>query len=262
MAEIRERLRTLAESLPPITLEEMADIRLMNRTDTKFVTDLPTLARLLELVRGNYYSQETCGHRLSPYATVYWDSPEEHAMFRTHVCGHTPRVKIRVRTYLDSHHSFLEIKKKDNHGETSKVRIGVPSVSAVMKDGAGADFLAEQSGYTFADIIPTLGNSFRRITLVNLARTERLTIDFDLTFHNYETGASASMDNIAVIELKRDGRAPSPVLDLLRQLHIKPSGFSKYCVGTSLTNPALRRNRLKPRLRKIQKIATHNLTSP
>ena len=33
----------------PITLEEMSGIRLMNRTDTKFVTNIATLRKLLKL---------------------------------------------------------------------------------------------------------------------------------------------------------------------------------------------------------------------
>ena len=89
---------------------------------------------------------------------------------------------------------------------------------------------------------------------MNFGKTERLTIDFDLSFYNYETGKESGMDNAVIIELKRDGRVPSPILPMLRTLRIKPSGFSKYCIGTAVTNDHLQRNRFKPRLRKIGKI--------
>ena len=46
----------------------------------------------------------------------------------------------------------------------------------------------------------------------------------------------------------------SPVKDMLRELRIKPSGFSKYCIGSALTNPNLKRNRFKPRFTKIEKL--------
>lgn len=249
-------LDSLVRALPAITLEEMSSIRLMNRTDTKFVTNVPTLERLLGMARGSYYSQETRGKRISPYSTTYWDGEERHEMFRTHLCGHAPRTKVRVRTYLDTQHTFLEVKKKNNHGKTSKRRVAVPSVEAVVNERAGEDFLREQTGYTFDDIRPTLGNRFNRITLVNLGKTERLTIDFGLCFHNYETGNDAEMGNIAIIELKRDGRVPSPILSMIRELRIKPSGFSKYCIGTSVTNPAIPQNRFKKRIRKIRKVAS------
>jgi hypothetical protein len=58
-----------------------------------------------------------------------------------------------------------------------------------------------------------------------------------------------------VIELKRDGRMHSPILTLLRQLRIKPSGFSKYCIGSAITNDNLKINRFKKRLHRYDKIA-------
>lgn len=249
-----QEILQLLSHLPPITLEEMSSIRLMNRTDTKFVTNIATLEHLLGMAEGQYYAQEICGHRISPYKTTYWDAPDSHEMFRSHQCGHSPRTKVRVRTYVDTQQTFLEIKHKDNHGKTRKKRVPVPSLDAVIKDGAGEEFLEEVSGYSFADIKPTLGNRFKRITLVNFDKTERLTIDFNLSFYNYETGQESEMDNAVIIELKRDGRVPSPILPMLRTLRIKPSGFSKYCIGTAVTNDTLQRNRFKPRLRKIGKI--------
>ena len=39
----------------PITLDEMNDIRLMNRIDTKFVTTVPVLKRLLDMARDDYF---------------------------------------------------------------------------------------------------------------------------------------------------------------------------------------------------------------
>ncbi len=250
-----QSLGNLVAALPPITLEEMSSIRLMNRMDTKFVTNIPTLHKLLELARGSYYSQETNGHRISPYSTTYWDDGGRHEMFRLHLCGHSPRTKVRVRTYLDSGDTFLEIKKKNNHGKTSKKRVAVPSMEEVIKNGTGEEFLTKLTGYTFSDIHPTLSNWFDRITLVNIGKTERLTIDFNLRFYNHETDREADMSDIVIIELKRDGRVASPILPLLRQLRIKPSGFSKYCIGTAITHRELPQNRFKKRLRRIDKIA-------
>lgn len=259
MSTLDDKLDELVRCLPPISLKEMSSIRLMRRTDTKFVTNIDKLQQLLRKAAGSYFSQETEGKRISPYRTTYWDGRERHEMFRNHQCGHSPRTKVRVRTYLDTRHTFLEVKKKDNHGKTAKTRVAVPSLEAVMHDRAGEQFLTELTGYTFDDIHPTLGNSFNRITLVNYNKTERLTIDFALSFHNYETRRDAQMDNVVIIELKRDGRVPSPILAMLRELRIKPSGFSKYCIGTSVTHTELPQNRFKKRLTRIGKIAGASL---
>ena len=61
------------------------------------------------------------------------------------------------------------------------------------------------------------------------------------------------MGNIVIIELKRDGLQPSPITGKLLQLRIFPHGFSKYVIGSALTNSGLRHNRIKPRLRSIEK---------
>ena len=101
-----------------------------------------------------------------------------------------------------------------------------------------------------------MGNHFKRITLVNNARTERLTIDRHLSFHNVETGLDRCMDNLVVIEVKRDGNTYSPIQELLRELRIFPSGFSKYCIGMALTTPGIKRNLFNERIRKIEKLTS------
>ncbi|MBR1746510.1 MAG: polyphosphate polymerase domain-containing protein [Fibrobacter sp.] len=226
----------------------------MNRTDQKYVTTVSRLLQLLALTEDSYYVQEIDGQRLAAYRTVYWDDPEEHNFFHRHQHGLLPRTKVRARTYVDSDLSFLEVKKKNNPGKTRKERIRVPSIDAVI-GGEGDAFLQEQTGFSFARLTPTVGNRFHRITLVNKGKTERLTIDFDLRFDNFETHREHALDNIVVIELKRDGRVFSPVLALLRQLRIKPSGFSKYCMGMCYTGDGLRINNFKTRLRRVERIS-------
>ena len=197
-ANIDRRINELLEQLEPITLEQMKESRLMNRTDTKFVTT-----------------------------------------------------------------TFLEVKTKNNHRRTKKKRIKVESQNvradeigdmkgcAIMVD----DFLREQVCRNLEEIHPTVQNRFHRITLVNYGKSERLTIDFDIQFHNFDTDREDNTGNLVIVELKRDGNVYSPILAMLRDLRIKPHGFSKYCIGSVLTNPDLKRNRFKPKLKSLQKIS-------
>ena len=104
---------------------------------------------------------------------------------------------------------------------------------------------------------PQIENHFYRITLINKEMTERITIDTNLEFHNFITDKALSLDNIGIIEWKRDGHnGKSGFEDILRSLKIQPSGFSKYCIGMAVTNPELRQNRLKPKLRMIKRLAS------
>ncbi len=241
-------MNALIQKFQPISLSEMGGIRLMNRTDTKFVTSIDKLMELLQMAVDEYRVQEIDGKRNMSYATIYYDS-QDYAFYNAHHDGHAGRQKVRVRSYVDSHLSFLEVKTKDNHGKTHKSRIPVENEEVSM------DFLRQRVRIDPILLEQKIENQFRRITLVNKAKTERLTIDTDLQFYNLTTGQHCSLPELAIIELKRDGLKPSPILHMLRQLRIHQSGFSKYCIGEALTNPSLRTNRMKPRLQKLMKIS-------
>ena len=241
----------LLASFAPITLAEMSSVKLMNRTDTKFVTTLPKLMQLLKMAQDDYYAQEIDGERNMLYDTTYFDT-NDYAMYRQHQCGHTNRQKIRFRTYVSSHLQFMEVKTKNNHGRTKKKRIEVTDMD--LTDVGKREFLASHLHFDVDTLIPHMHNYFRRITLVNKAKTERLTIDTALQFHNVQTNVDRDMGPLAIIELKRDGLVFSPVLEMLRQLHIHPHGFSKYCMGAALTNQQLPVHRFKKKLRDVERI--------
>lgn len=262
MTEVDQQIRHWLEQLAPITLDEMSGIKLMNRTDTKFVTNKQKLAELLELVQGQYFAQQIGDKRIASYRTTYWDT-FGHRFYLDHHNGHAPRQKIRIRTYMDSDDTFLEVKTKNNHGRTKKKRISVPSQERADAIAAGGTpFIQGLTGETFDDIIPTVQNQFHRITLVNYGKTERLTIDFDVQFHNYETDRDAETGDLVIIELKRDGNVYSPILDMLRRVRVKPHGFSKYCIGSAMTNGELKNNTFKFKMITISKLTGHKFRVP
>ncbi|MBR3122678.1 MAG: polyphosphate polymerase domain-containing protein [Prevotella sp.] len=229
----------------------MSGIKLMNRIDTKFVTTRDRLLLLLDMARDEYRAQDLRGNRLSRYETTYFDT-HDFAMYRIHQAGHAGRQKIRFRTYVSSNLQFMEVKTKNNHGRTKKKRIPVSDMN--LADEQKRLFLAAHLRYDADSLQPAIRNQFDRITLVNHAKTERLTIDTNLAFHNLVSGEERQMNPLVVIELKRDGLCYSPVLEMLRQLRIQPHGFSKYCMGSALTNAQLPVNRFKEKLIEINKI--------
>ncbi len=241
----------LIKTFAPISLEQMSSVKLMNRTDTKFVTTKAKLCQLLQMAQQDYYIQEIDGVRNLEYDTTYFDT-DDFNMYAVHQHGHTNRQKIRFRTYCISGLQFMEIKTKNNHGRTKKKRIEVSDMD--LHDGEKRTFISQHLHYDVDTLQPALNNHFSRITLVNKAKTERLTIDSDLRFSNLQGNGRMDMGNLVIIELKRDGLVYSPVLNMLKQLRIQPHGFSKYCMGSALTNPRLSVNRFKEKLHYVDRI--------
>ena len=260
---------SIIRTYDPISLDEMSGIKLMNRTDTKFITTVDWLKLLLVLAHDNYRAQEVDGSRVANYYTAYFDTPDRN-MYIVHQNGHAGRQKLRIRSYVDSGLNFLEVKTKNNHGRTKKKRVDMVGFDPVNPDH-GIRFLKQDDQYRQYDeflhkhlrydpamLSEQLENHFRRITLVNKMKTERVTIDTDLCFHNLRTGNDVDLTGLAIIELKRDGLQPSPILGMLRDLRIKPCGFSKYCMGSALTDPSLKRNNFKERLRLVDRLLSTN----
>ena len=255
-------MNSLINTYRPITLEEMSTVKLMNRIDTKYLVTERQLRDILLCIRDGYYAQEVEGNRLSPYSTVYYDTPEL-TMYLIHHNRHLVRDKVRVRTYVDSHLTFCEVKHKNNKGRTKKKRIAVEPIPNITDNPEAVAFLTEKQPYPVSLLSPHLVTVFDRFTLVNYDKTERLTIDCNLHFENLRNGKTASVAPLAVMELKQDGRAKSLLKDVLLELRIRPYKISKYCIGTCMTCPDVKQNRFKKKLRRIERLKqqTNNIST-
>lgn len=239
-------------ALDTITLEEMSGIRLMNRIDTKFLVNVENLPYLLEMAKADYYVQQIGELRKAYYRTLYYDTPEA-TMYVVHQDGKLNRQKIRVREYVESDLMFLEVKTKNNKGRTSKKRISITDEN-VLGNSEAAAFLDEKSKFKMNEIAFRLRNNFFRITLVNKEKSERLTIDFNINFENCVTGIKNTIPKLCIVEVKQDGNAHSHFKDYLSSLRIKKRSISKYCLGMVLTDPSLKYNRFKEKVRYINKL--------
>lgn len=319
-----EQLNDLAvwRRMPTLDLDRIAAVRLMNRVDTKYLVDERRCMELLERAADQYYVQIIDDCRACRYATLYYDTPQWD-MYHLHHNRRLTRQKIRTRTYVETGVTYLEVKNKSNKGRTHKRRMALDRslFAAAATDTAAADFLRREARYAPETLSPSLATRFVRVTLVNHAMTERLTIDFDLHFDNVRAadggnkdmnscgdmdtigcedmntivlgdtdtngcrntdmngcgnngirgvdngsgpaaeashGHTASLGRLVVIELKQDALAPSPMKQILAQLRVKPFKLSKYCIGEALTNPLVKHNRFKAKIRAIGKMAAHD----
>ena len=256
-----ERIEDIISSFDPISLNEMESVKLMNRIDTKYAVPLAALPAIMQAAQADYFAQEIDGKRIATYDTMYYDT-NTLDMYIRHHDRQLVRQKIRVRQYVDSNLTFLEIKRKNNKGRTKKKRIVVPGfdiTAATLGESkretwSVEDFIAAKSRYAWSELTPHLRTTFHRITLVNKAKTERLTIDMDLNWENVISAESKTYPNLVIVELKRDGNVPSKMTHIMLDHRIHPLKISKYCIGTALTTPDIKKNRFKSKIRKIEKL--------
>ncbi|NVK64219.1 MAG: polyphosphate polymerase domain-containing protein [Flavobacteriales bacterium] len=246
-------VQQLLASFSKIGLGEMDNVKLMNRVDTKFVLTTDQFYEVLPKLSEHYDVVEINGKSILSYESLYYDN-EELDFYHDHHKKRLNRVKIRYRKYLDSDISFLEIKHKYK-GRTNKMRIPSEDLFDELPE-EHVKFIDDSVDLSFTqDLIPTLVNNYRRITLVGKELNERLTIDIDLSFKKGEQ--TESLDHIAIAELKQvKVSRKSPFFALMKERQIRPLRLSKYCIGLlQFSNTEdVKYNRFKKKLLKIDKL--------
>lgn len=238
--------RTL-ECFAPISLGEMQGaFQLLNRTETKFVLREEQARAALAQLDGRYRVLEIGGQRLNHYQTLYFDTPDWE-LFHQHHVGAATRFKVRSRAYVDTNLSFLEVKRKRTVSRwTVKNRLPTPTLVTGLDDGARG-FLDNCCPLDAGRLEPRLWNSFTRVTLVSTVRCERLTLDFDIRFKSDH--AASNLRGLAIAEVKQERLTrESDWMRVMRALGLRPTGFSKYCVGVTLLCPEVRSNHFKPKV--------------
>lgn len=247
--ESEYREEEMLQNFEPITLEEMDAVKLMNRTDTKFVLNRSFFNTILPQLAESYKSLEIAGRRMASYKTLYYDTPG-FQLFLDHHNGKGDRFKIRIRNYVESNLFFLEIKRKFK-GRTDKKRKKVKDFELQLS-GESAHYINKTVGQEIT-VVPKLWNSFERITLVNKKEVERLTLDLNLTFEWQDK--KKVFDHLVVAELKQENvNRKSLFYTLMKENGIRPNSMSKYCVGGITLNPNLKSNNFKDKILNIDKL--------
>jgi hypothetical protein len=245
------KLGNVIDGYNKITLEEMDSVKLLNRIDTKYVINKELLPKVLDKISDNYRILEIDSKRIFLYNSLYYDT-ESDVMYMAHHNGKTNRTKIRYRKYVDSNLCFLEIKNKIKGNRTVKFRTKIADIETSISEFA-QNYISKNTDFQNVVLKPKIYTDFLRVTLVNNELTERVTIDMDLKFRI--NGFSHLLDNVAIIELKRDGNTKHSLLvDSLNYMRAYPQGFSKYCIGRAILEGNLKANNFKASILNINKI--------
>ena len=107
MSELTKHL----DGFKTISLKEMNNVKLMDRTDTKFVFNKSLLLKILPSLKNDYKILKVNGYRFSKYNSIYFDT-NDFMFYKSHHNGRINRVKIRFREYLDLRYVFWKLKKR------------------------------------------------------------------------------------------------------------------------------------------------------
>ena len=233
-----------------ISLDEMDDVKLMSRNDTKFAFKANKMPFLLQKLLDFYRVLAIDGKLIHDYKSLYYDT-EIRKFYLDHHNGRVNRNKIRFREYVGSSLTFLEIKLKNNKGKTIKKRMKVDGITNELSD--------KQQKYVEKVIGKPMSVSakqwinFSRITFVHKTQKERLTMDVNLTFKNNKD--NGDMKHIVIAEVKQERMSrSSDFMRIAKEMHILPIRISKYCLTTLALNPDLKKNRFKEKVLFINKL--------
>lgn len=248
MIDLKSRLA----SFDPITLQEMEDVKLLDRQDTKFTFHFRLLDEVLAEMSPDYRILEVNGFRGNRYETLYFDTNSLN-LFSLHHKGCYCRYKIRYRRYVESDLCFFEIKVKNNKGRTIKSRIRRPAIETSIA-GEAETLLRQATPLAPSDFTPALWVHFTRLTFVNKHGPERMTIDVDLSYQNGNN--RVGLNNLVIAEVKRErSTAFSPFVELMRLRRLWEGSMSKYCFGVTQLYPSVKMNLFKERVKQIKELA-------
>lgn len=235
----------------------MDGVKLMNRTDTKYIFKADLLPDILKEIEPFYYCLEINSTTISKYQTLYYDT-KKLSLYSKHHNGELNRYKIRHRTYVDSGLGYLEVKFKNNKGRTIKERIKELKPQLTFKDNA-FQFLSNELPFDPNQLIPIVNVNYSRITLVNKQSAERLTIDIDLEFKNEKK--TTKLNNLAIAEVKQEKRKSSEFTNVMKKLHIREGSISKYCFAIAFTFDDVKKNNFKEKILSLKHIINHDTTT-
>ena len=233
--------------LAAVSLTQLDEAQLHDRIESKILTTVDDIAAVLAALRTDYLVLDHAGTRTQRYLNQYFDC----ARLRNYHDHHNQngrRLKARYRTYVNSDLTYFEIKRSVRGRTVKDRRRSLPAANQLHQ--CDAAFFYRHTQRRPSGLMPSLRSGYDRILLVRKDFSERVTIDFNLTFETTDT--KVATPQLAICEFKQphfDRRSPAMVA--VRQ---RPQTFSKYCMGLASCDPSLQRNRFKKVFRVLDKM--------
>lgn len=238
-------------ALPTLTLDEVNEqAALQTRVDRKYIVRPTTWGNMLSSMETEPSVLQIDGLRHFRYSSTYYDTSELDR-YRDAARSRPHRYKVRIRHYLDTGSSAVEVKMRSSTGATAKSRRWLepqtaPGGTFLPPDAATFVRGFDRIGDTVCRLTETLTTSYRRVTLVTA--DARVTADRNVVatdVHGRQMGYGA----LLIVETKAAGEA-SAVDRALWASGIRPARISKYCTSLAALRPELPSNRWSRSIRR------------
>lgn len=248
---ISATLLEVLNDFPRIKLEDLQEGAQMERIDRKYPFHISRVPAVLKGLDSEYEIVLAAGSVISPYDSWYMDTPDL-AFFKNHHSGFQNRVKVRYRSYPRTQTTFLEVKRKDNKGFTSKERVLSDTLNYPFTPDQ-LDFLEENMKDFEPNVLqPSVYIEYDRIAFIPKHGNERFSIDFNIS--GQIDGKTTNFGEAVILEVMQDRRHTTPIISRLRELRLREASMSKYCLTMSLLDKSLKSNLFKQDLRRLEKI--------
>jgi hypothetical protein len=250
-----EKVQAIKKNFEKISLHEAGEWSLQDRVEKKYLMHISHLDKLMGQISSDYFILQINNKTLLPYHTVYFDTVDL-SMYYAHHNRKLNRYKIRIRNYLETGESFLEVKYRSNKGRSEKTRMTSENITG-HPETFPEGFIEQHTPYSDIELKAKVETNFERITLLNKNHRERITIDQNLRFR--KDGETKSLPGLVIVEAKTLRHSnSSPLLLFMKETGIYPLRISKYCTGIIMNYPGVKYNRFKNKLIQINNICHGN----
>ncbi len=245
-----EILKEALSSYDSFGLSDLDNKDLLSRFDTKFVMSFDDVPGLLKTLSKDYSVLEIQGDRTFHYSSLYFDT-NQRQLYLDHHNNKLRRQKIRIREYLNSGDTFLEVKNKYNNNQTVKERCQIERTCDSLEECRG-DFLDCNTVYPSEKLQPALSVKYNRVTLLHNSRPEKITLDSGIEFT--ASDFTTNTNGLVIVEKKSKKPNRSDFDEKIIKHNAKKIRISKYCLGTILTFQPVKYNRFKKKLLTLNKV--------
>jgi hypothetical protein len=251
-------MSTVEEFAPPTPLRA-------TRVDRKYLLPESVLDQLLSESRELWVPESMAGfvgadgHAQQRYETLYFDTPDL-VLFHAARLQRPSRAKVRVRTYLDTGDSFVEVKQRSPRGETTKAREPWTGSLDDAKPFIEASLYGETATAAVAGLVPIARTAYQRVAYL-LNDGARMTVDRGLAVgshvgpSHYLPAEGNEGTKLVIVETKSAGLSPTLIDRCLWNVHVRPQSLSKYALAIASFNPELPMGRWRRTVTQLREIA-------